>query len=268
MPEQFTNKATTTLNGAINNAVTSLVVTSATGFPTAGNFRIVVDANTANEEVMTVTAVSGTTFTVARATEAIAGVQTAFSHADLATVKHVLTAGAIKSTGQILLESKTASSSATLDFTASITSSYDEYIVEFVSIAPATNAAELRMQVSTNGGSTWDTTAGRYYMNSSRATGATWSTYNGGASLTALGLCHNIASASPSLGATGALRVLPTGSGQRWIVGTLHYLPNASDRVVCLVNGDYENGTFNAMRFLFSSGNIASGTINVYGLAK
>jgi hypothetical protein len=96
MAEVFSNKAETTLNGAINDVVTSLVVTSATGFPTSGDFRIVVDPDTATEEIMTVTAVSGTTFTIARATEEIAGIQTAFSHANGATIKHVLTAGAVE----------------------------------------------------------------------------------------------------------------------------------------------------------------------------
>lgn len=96
MSEQFTNKAETTLNGAINNSVTSLVVTSATGFPTTGDFRIIVSPDTANEEIMTVTAVSGTTFTVTRASEAVAGTQTAQSHSNGATIAHVLTAGALQ----------------------------------------------------------------------------------------------------------------------------------------------------------------------------
>lgn len=95
MAELFKNKASTTLNGAINNSTTSVVVTSAANFPATGTFRIVVDVGTASEEIMTVTSVSSNTFTVTRASEIIAGVQTAFSHADLASVKHVLTAGAL-----------------------------------------------------------------------------------------------------------------------------------------------------------------------------
>lgn len=96
MAEQFSNKATTTLNGAIDNSQTSITVTSATGFPTSGDFRIVVPAEGANtDEIMTVTAVSGTTWTVTRASEEIAGVQTASAHSSGATVSHVLTAGGL-----------------------------------------------------------------------------------------------------------------------------------------------------------------------------
>jgi hypothetical protein len=85
--EQFVNNAQTTLNGAINNSVTSLVVTSATGFPTVGNFRLLIDS-----EIMLVTAVSGTTFTITRGIEGT----TAASHSSGAPVTHILTADALK----------------------------------------------------------------------------------------------------------------------------------------------------------------------------
>ena len=84
--EVYTNGVTTTLNGSINNSVTSLVVTSATGFPTSGNFRIIVES-----ELMIVTAVSGTTFTVTRGAEGT----TAASHASGVNITNILTAGAI-----------------------------------------------------------------------------------------------------------------------------------------------------------------------------
>jgi hypothetical protein len=82
--EQYTNSASTTLNGSINNSVTSLVVTSATPFPTTGNFRILIDS-----ELMLVTAVSSTTFTVTRGIESTS----AASHSSGATVTEILTAG-------------------------------------------------------------------------------------------------------------------------------------------------------------------------------
>jgi hypothetical protein len=84
--EQFANNASSTLNGAINSSVTSLVVTSATGFPTVGNFRLLIDS-----EIMLVTAVSGTTFTVTRGIEGTA----AASHSNGATVTAILTAGSL-----------------------------------------------------------------------------------------------------------------------------------------------------------------------------
>ena len=51
----------TTLNGAITNSATSMVVTAATQFPGSGNYYAVLEAGTANEEVVQVTAGQGTT---------------------------------------------------------------------------------------------------------------------------------------------------------------------------------------------------------------
>lgn len=80
--EQLANNASTTLNGGINNSTTSVVVVSASGFPSAGNFRIIIDS-----EIMLVTSVSGTTFTVTRGAESTVAV----SHLSAAAVTHIVT---------------------------------------------------------------------------------------------------------------------------------------------------------------------------------
>ena len=67
--EQFVNNAITTLDGSINSIVTTIDVADASLFPSTGNFRIVID-----DELMLVTGVAGTTWTVTRAIEStIAG---------------------------------------------------------------------------------------------------------------------------------------------------------------------------------------------------
>lgn len=87
MTEQFANNAATTLSAAIESTDgTSISVTSAAGFPESGNFRILVD-----DEIMLVTAVDGTTWTVMRGAESTTGA----THSSGAAVTHVLTAGAI-----------------------------------------------------------------------------------------------------------------------------------------------------------------------------
>ena len=84
--EQFANAASSTLNGAILAGAGSLVVTSAASFPTVGQFRILVES-----EIMLVTGVSGTTFTVSRGQEGT----TDAGHGNGATVTQILTAGAL-----------------------------------------------------------------------------------------------------------------------------------------------------------------------------
>ena len=84
--EQLGQDAVARLSAPITNVATSLTVTSASGFPTAGNFRITVSA-----EVMLVTAVSGTTFTVVRGQEGTSGV----AHDGGSTVICSFTSGAM-----------------------------------------------------------------------------------------------------------------------------------------------------------------------------
>ena len=86
--ESYANSANTTLNGAINNAVTSLVVTSAAGYPNSGQYRILVDA-----EIMLVTGGQGTTtWTVTRGIEN----SIAASHLTGAQVRFIITAASLQ----------------------------------------------------------------------------------------------------------------------------------------------------------------------------
>jgi hypothetical protein len=97
--EQYANdvpndSVATTLNGAINNSVTSITVTSFTGFPTSAQYRIRID-----NEIMIVTGGAGTTtWTVTRGAEGTP----AASHLDLATVIHNLTRDGLIALGTVI----------------------------------------------------------------------------------------------------------------------------------------------------------------------
>jgi hypothetical protein len=85
--ELFVNDPSTTLSAAITSSgATSISVTSATGFPASGNFRILIDS-----ELMLVTAVSGTTFTVTRGIEGTAAV----THTNTTPVHMEISAGGL-----------------------------------------------------------------------------------------------------------------------------------------------------------------------------
>jgi len=84
--EKFVNAASTTLNGTIMPGDLSLVVANAGPFSLTPQFRILVE-----NEIMLVTGVAGTTFTVTRGAEGT----TAVSHNNGATVTAILTQGAL-----------------------------------------------------------------------------------------------------------------------------------------------------------------------------
>jgi len=64
----------------------------------------------------------------------------------------------LKGAGPILIQSQTASNSASISFTSGLDSTYDRYMFVFVDINPATDNQDFQFQVSTNGGSSYGVT--------------------------------------------------------------------------------------------------------------
>lgn len=90
MRENFSNDAQDTLNGGINDSVTTLTVHDGSEFPAMG-FRLKI-----GNELLLCTSRASNTLTVVRGVEG----STADSHSDSAVVTHVLTAGALVRTGR------------------------------------------------------------------------------------------------------------------------------------------------------------------------
>lgn len=97
MAEALVNGGSSTLNGAITNVATTVVIqTGDIGkFPATGTYRVSVTDNT-NTEIMTVTGGQGTaSLTVTRHSEAYAGASTGFAFASGSAVAQVLTVGGL-----------------------------------------------------------------------------------------------------------------------------------------------------------------------------
>ena len=173
-----------------------------------------------------------------------------------------------------LLEQHTASGSASLDFTTALSATYDEYLIELIDLVPATNGTDLQLVVSTDGGSTW--LAGTNYR---WGVSVLWNTGNpngyqasGGARVSMTGYEAGGVSNTASeggyggscrlfnpLGTTAAKRLQWQG-GARMGDGNFGVFTGAAQVLT--------TSAVNAIRFKQASGNIASGTIRVYGIAK
>jgi len=167
-----------------------------------------------------------------------------------------------------LLESHTASNSAALQFTGSLSSSYDDYLIELVGLVPATNNVTLQAQVSANGGVSWDSSTiydfGFTYVYS----GGTGNTFNGSDAF--FSMIGNIGTGQPA-GVDGELRLKLTPSLWTTMRGEMTaYNSSASANVlVGQIYAAYRSTTNpNAIQFYLSSGNIASGSIRIYGFSK
>ena len=80
--------ARTTLSADINNSVTTVGVTAVSGWPASFPYTIIIDQDTINEEVVTVTARTGTTLTVIRGVDGT----TAVGHTAGAAINHGVSA--------------------------------------------------------------------------------------------------------------------------------------------------------------------------------
>lgn len=170
--------------------------------------------------------------------------------------------------GLILQEQHTGATSAELDFTTCISSSYDNYEIDLIDIVPVTNAVQLLLQVSTNGGSTWDTGT-NYSWGAFRYTSAATAT-GGGASTTSINVNGGSTSVNTaSVPVSGRFRLYAPGSTTAFKQLVGDSVANDGATYGGTSFGTYNSTTaVNAFRILFSSGNIASGTVRCYGIAK
>ena len=78
----------TTLTSDINSGGTSMQVAAATGFPSTYPYTLIIDQDTVNEEIVEVSARSGTTLTVVRGVDGTSGI----AHTAGAAVEHGVSA--------------------------------------------------------------------------------------------------------------------------------------------------------------------------------
>lgn len=90
MPRRYysSTAVATTLSASANNSTTSITVTALSGYPAQFPYTAIIDPDTASEEVVTVTAASGTTLTVTRGSDGT----TAVSHNAGAVFRHGVSA--------------------------------------------------------------------------------------------------------------------------------------------------------------------------------
>jgi hypothetical protein len=174
--------------------------------------------------------------------------------------------------GLILLSSQTASNSAQIDFTQ-FSSSYLLYIIKYYGVVPASDAVDLWLRTSTNGGASYDTGGSDYRH-------ARYAVFDSGAGTASSGAAgtngdSKIVIANALGNATGESL-----NGETTLVGLSNSLYKSIESRAWFLNStpasvaSYGNGvrvttsTVNAVRFLMSSGNISAGVFKLFGVAE
>ena len=159
-----------------------------------------------------------------------------------------------------------ASSSATLVFTGFDASKYDNYIFKMANILPATDGQYLRTRLSIDSGSNYLAASDSYTISANAAVSAGDSTY------ISIGY-HNVGNAASDAGLSANLEI----NGPHLNVPTYVYQNGVITRADGVIDsGAVTNGAgktkvatvVNAVQFSFTSGNIASGTITMYGMVN
>jgi len=176
----------------------------------------------------------------------------------------------VVSAGWVYLDSKTAAGSTSLDFAASINSTYDEYVFEMVNIVPATNAVALYLRTSTDGGSSYAAGGSDYSYGSIYQTAGTVSAVQSAAAAQ-IQIADTISNTASHGGVSGQLRIYsPSDATAQKRVMFETSSTDAGSTIFNYRGSGMRLATadVDAVRFIMSSGNITSGTIRMYGVRK
>ena len=173
-----------------------------------------------------------------------------------------------------LLQTQTASSSATIDFTSNIDSTYDEYMFKFYDIHPATNGAQFLVGFR-DGGTDYDATktTTAFFAQHDESGGNGALSYSTGSDLAQSTSYQRIA---PDIGndndqsASGYLCLFAPSSTtfvKHFIARTNQY--HSADFSQDWYIAGYCNTTtpIDGVQFKMNSGNIDSGVIKLYGVS-
>jgi hypothetical protein len=171
--------------------------------------------------------------------------------------------------GLVLLDAKSASASASLDFTALIGGAFDVYAFQVVNLVPATNGANLYARVSQDAGSTWKAGASDY-----RHAGAFWTSTPSSGATGGLGseivLTSALSSSASHGGASGWIHVArpATLTLLKQFTSELSHFDGTPTYYRMTSGGAYtaDGNAIDGVRFLMSSGNITSGTVRLFGV--
>ena len=167
----------------------------------------------------------------------------------------------------------TASNAASIEITSGIDGTYDEYMFVMTDLFPHTNGENMRVTFSTNGGSGYGLTKthvwyrARHYESGASGDIAYDTSYDAGQSTNAVNLSYSTGGDADQSYA-GILHLFSPSN----TIYIKHYYAHGSvcmaDDSIQTVNiGGYIDNTsaVNAIKFLFSSGNI-SGTVQMFGI--
>ena len=174
------------------------------------------------------------------------------------------------------------SNAANYSFTSFDSSSFDAYIFVLINVVPVTDAVHIHMLTSSDGGSSYDTGSSDYNWIMARNKDMVSDSGDGGDTDADDAHIALVGDNSGGANVIGSDANEAGVSGQIWLYnpastsithGTfdLCYQANTPENLLNIAKGGFARmsaADVDAIRILFSSGNIESGTINAYGVVN
>lgn len=171
------------------------------------------------------------------------------------------------SAGLVPLSSQSPSGVATVDITSGLTSTYDEYEIHIINLVPASNA-DVWLRTDANAGASFDAGASDYAYRLDPGGGAALTTSGGAAQI--LLTTPVTVSSSNSAGFSAIIRIYRPSIAKNCTVSWNGFWVDTAPSYRAITGfGERLSATaVNAVRLLFSTGNISSGFVNFYGVRK
>ena len=189
------------------------------------------------------------------------------------SISAITSAGNLTQGKMTLLQTQTASSSASISFTSNIDSTYPIYLFKFINIHPATDGANLTFQGNAVGESGYNETITSTYVNAyhTEADASALQYFTGGdqAQGTGFNMALSFIGNDNDQSGCGFMHLFNPSSTtfvKHFIInGHIYYNSDGANHN--LIAG-YFNTTsaIDEIQFKMSSGNIDSGTIKLYGI--
>jgi hypothetical protein len=171
--------------------------------------------------------------------------------------------------GLVLISSVVAANDAAVEFTTGIDGTFDGYEFVFADVIPATDNVQILLEVSTDGGTTWKTGATDYSYSGIDVTINTVTPFGANDATRIEMTVNGIGSDVGEAGVSG--RVEMHGPANAAVVQQFRWdfvydQSGAFQSRLASGGGAYETAeAINGVRFRFTSGNVESGRISLYG---
>ena len=190
------------------------------------------------------------------------------------SISTLTTAGQLATGSLVPISEQTASGSASISFTTGIDSTYPIYKFEFINCHPSSDDQSFLFNLSTDGGSNYNVTktTTAFQSNHNEADTATQLSYDTGRDLAqSTGnayISHNCGSDNDQAMSGEMFLFNPSSTTYVKHFISKSNISSGGNYSINFFGAGYGNTTssIDAIKFLFASGNIDSGTIKLYGI--